>query len=71
MGTYSLVLYTSSLTILGPLRKLASLFNLHNNDLFILDIISLLLCLVFVILAIKLADICKKHKYLSFLLLGE
>jgi len=70
-GSYSLVIYTSSLVLLAFFLRVFDYFNIHTNRYFIIDVLSLLLCTFIIFIAIKFADLCRKKKILQLLFLGE
>ena len=70
-GSYSLVIYTSSLAILGFVSRVFNFLQIHTNRYGLLDILSFILCLFIVYITIKFADFCRKKKILCQLFLGE
>lgn len=70
-GSYSLVIYTSSLAYLAFVLRILNYFQLHTNRYGIIDVLSLLLCLFIIAITIRLANFCRKKKVLRQLFLGE
>lgn len=70
-GQYSLVIYTSSLVMIGFIGKVLNQVNYHTNEYFILDVLSIVACVIIVFLTIKITDFCRHYKVLRLLLLGE
>lgn len=71
LGQYSLVIYTSSLAILGFVKGVLKYFELHSNQYFIIDVYSLCLCVVIIAITIAFSKYCRMQKNLSLLFLGE
>jgi len=70
-GQYSLVIYTSSLVMIGFIGKVLNQVNYHTNEYFILDVLSIVACVIIVFLTIRITDFCRHYKLLKLLLLGE
>ena len=70
-GSYSLVIYTSSLACLGFVSRMLNYLQLHTNRYGLIDVLSLLLCLLIIYITIILADFCRKKTILRQLFLGE
>ena len=71
LGRYSLVIYTSSLAILGFVKRCLNLFDLHTNQYAIIDILSLLMCLAIIAITIMYSNLCRKNRTLKLMFLGE
>ncbi len=71
LGKYSLVIYTSSAILLVLLMKFLDFINFHTNAYLLIDIVSLLFCVIIVILAVLIGKLCKYNEILSRLFLGE
>lgn len=71
LGQYSLVIYTASIAILKFLSLVLVKYDLHNNQSVVLDIISLITCIVVVYVCIIIGNICRKNKWTKILFLGE
>ena len=70
-GSYSLVIYTSSLACLALVSRVLNCLDMHTNMYFVIDIVSLCLCIILIALSIRFADFCRKNKMLRLLFLGE
>ena len=70
-GSYSLVIYTSSLACLGFISRVFNYLQIHTNRYGLLDILSFFLCLFIIYITIKFADFCRKKKKMRQLFLGE
>ena len=70
-GSYTLVIYTSSLACLALVSRVLNSLNIHTNMYFVIDIVSLCLCFILIAFSIRFADFCRKNKLLSLLFLGE
>lgn len=71
LGSYSLVIYTSSLALLGPISICLSIIDFNTNAYGLIDVLSLCLCLIIIFATIKFCDFCRKNRMLSFFFLGE
>ena len=71
LGTYSLVIYTASLAVIGYLTRVFYHLHIQTNDYIIIDIASLCLCLMIICGTILFTNYCRKYKILSMLFLGE
>lgn len=71
LGTYSLVIYTSSMVLLKCVSKILDYFQLHTNAYLLIELLSLGLCTLIVCLIILFSIYCRKHKILRMLFLGE
>lgn len=71
LGTYSLVIYTASLTVFHSIGKLLRYMHIRTNEYLILDLVSLCVCLIIICVTIKFSNCCKKNKILRMLFLGE
>ena len=70
-GSYTLVIYTSSLACLAFVSRVFDYLDIHTNMYFVIDIVSLCLCLILIVLSMQFADFCRKNKVLKLLFLGE
>lgn len=70
-GSYSLVIYTSSLACLGFVSRMFNYLQLHTNRYGLIDVLSLFLCLFIIAITIRFANFCRKRKILRQLFLGE
>ena len=70
-GSYSLVIYTSSLACLALVSRVLNCLDMHTNMYFVIDIVSLCLCIILIALSIRFADFFRKNKMLRLLFLGE
>ena len=70
-GSYTLVIYTSSLACLALVSRVLNCLDMHTNMYFVIDIVSLCLCIILIALSIRFADFCRKNKMLRLLFLGE
>ena len=70
-GPYTLVIYTSSLACLALVSRVLNCLDMHTNMYFVIDIVSLCLCIILIALSIRFADFCRKNKMLRLLFLGE
>ncbi len=71
LGQYSLVIYTSSLAILGFVKVVLNYYGLHTNQLLLIDIYSLGLCIAIIAITIVFSNYCRKRKGMRLLFLGE
>jgi len=71
LGSYSLVIYTSSLALLGFVKGVLKYYGLHSNQYFVIDIYSLCLCVVIIAITIEFSNYCRKKKNMRLLFLGE
>ncbi len=71
LGSYSLVIYTSSAVINSQVSQFLKYIGIHTNTYIIIDVCSVLLCLMIILLAVKFTDFCRKNKTLSMLFVGE
>lgn len=70
-GQYTLVIYTSSCVICGMLSRLLNLLNVHTNAYIIIDLLSIIMCLIIVSITVIMSNKAKKNQLTSLLLLGE
>lgn len=70
-GSYSLVIYTSSLACLAFVARVLDSLDIHTNMYFVIDVISLCLCLILIVFSIRFADFCRRNRMLRLLFLGE
>lgn len=70
-GSYTLVIYTSSLACLALVSRALDYLEIHTNMYFVIDIVSLCLCIILIALSIRFADFCRKNKMMKLLFLGE
>ena len=70
-GSYTLVIYTSSLACLALVSRALNCLDMHTNLYFVIDIVSLCLCFILIALSIRFADFCRKNRMLRLLFLGE
>lgn len=71
LGQYSLVIYTASITILHILSLVLNKFDYHLNQKIVLELVSLLICIIIIFLTIIFSNLCRKNKWTRELLLGE
>lgn len=71
LGSYSLVIYTSSLVLLGVFSKYLNFIDIHTNAYGLIDVLSLCLCITIIFVTTKFSDLCRKNSLLSTLFLGE
>ena len=71
LGTYSLIIYTSSLACLAFFSNIFYYLHIHTNRYGLVDILSLILCLFIFYVTIRFADYCKRKRLLRLLFLGE
>ena len=71
LGTYSLVIYTSSMVLLKCVSKILDYFQFHTNAYVLIDVLSLGLCTLIVCLIILFSFFCRRHKVIKMLFLGE
>ena len=71
LGTYSLVIYTSSMVLLKCVSKILDYFQFHTNTYVLIDVLSLGLCTLIVCLIILFSLFCRRHKVIKMLFLGE
>lgn len=70
-GSYSLVIYTSSLACLGIVSRVFDYLQIHTNRYGLIDLLSLFLSFLIIVITIRFADFCRKRKLLRQLCLGE
>lgn len=70
-GQYSLVIYTSSFVFNGLLSKILNHFNIHTNEYLILDLLSILTCIIIIVLTISICKVAERNKTAKLLLMGE
>ena len=71
LGSYTLVIYTSSLACLTLASRVLDYLGVHTNMYLVIDIVSLCLCVILIAFSIRFADFCRKNKILRLLFLGE
>lgn len=71
LGTYSLIIYTASLAVLGGMSEIMNYLQIQTNEFVVIDIVALGLCLITIYATILFSNYCRKHKTLSMLFLGE
>jgi fucose 4-O-acetylase-like acetyltransferase len=71
LGQYSLIIYTASIILLDIISTVLNNLQLHINQVIILDLLSLCLCIIIIYFIIIFAKICRKHRWLKLLLMGE
>lgn len=70
-GQYSLVVYTGSFVLNGLMALLLNHIGFHTNQMFIIDILSILLCIIIFIIIVVFGNLCRKNKITKLLFLGE
>lgn len=70
-GSYTLVIYTSSLACLALVSRVLDYLDIHTNMYFVIDIVSLFLCVILIVFSIRFADFCRQNQMLRLLFLGE
>lgn len=70
-GQYSLAVYTGSFVINSGVALLLSHINYHTNQMFLINVLPIVLCTVIYIVIVLFGNLCRKQKMLKLLFLGE
>ena len=70
-GQYSLAVYTASFVINAIVAMALNHLGYHTNQMFIIDALSVLLCMIIYVITIIVGNLCRKNKITQLLFLGE
>lgn len=70
-GQYSLAVYTGSFVINSIVALLLNYVGYHTNEIFLIDTLSIALCIVIYVLIVVICNVCRKNKITRLLFLGE
>ena len=70
-GEYSLAVYTGSFVINSVVALFLNEIDFHTNEMFLINFLPVLLCILIYIIIILFSNLCRKHKILKIMFLGE